>query len=189
MHVEQCRACDIGLGWAAVCGYKLKEGLEACMAGRYPLPFPLASLPPAPPRHLAPAGADLDTSYTMAQGLLDGDLSWQIGGEQGNPFAIRTAVLGKWEVWGLVARVEPLPRYPTPLVPPPPCLRSPPLVPCAPACPCPSALLPLGPLFSCRHPGQPQRVVGARQDCGGPPPPVSLLEGERGVGYCVILVA
>lgn len=26
-------------------------------------------------------GADLDTSYTMAQGLLDGDLSWNIGGE------------------------------------------------------------------------------------------------------------
>ena len=28
----------------------------------------------------AAAGADLDTSYTMAQGLMDGDLAWVIGG-------------------------------------------------------------------------------------------------------------
>ena len=30
--------------------------------------------------HWLAAGADLDTSYTMAQGLMDGDLAWVIGG-------------------------------------------------------------------------------------------------------------
>lgn len=30
---------------------------------------------------IAPAaGADLDTSYTMAKGLMDGELAWMIGG-------------------------------------------------------------------------------------------------------------
>ena len=175
--------CDTDLGWAAV-WRNAERGLVGLHGRLIPSAFPSclpSSRPAPPPRHLAPAGADMDTSYTMAQGLLDGDLSWQIGGEQEGRVS-QTAPLGAGNLGDVLHMWDPLPCCPTPLVaappqPPLPATRS--LCSRLPLATCPAAPWPL--CFR-RHPGQPQRVVGARQDCGGPPPPVCVLEGERRAG-------